>query len=53
MKLSEQLKKCKREKLTKIVQTLQQEQGDSVEDIGGEKLQIRLDCIELDAFLKC
>ena len=45
--------KCDREKLTRIVEVLQKEQLDSVEELGHEKLQLRLDCIELDAYLKC
>ena len=54
VRLSEQLKKCKNEKrLTRIVNLLQQTQLDSVEDIGSLKLQLRLDCIEKDAFTKC
>ena len=43
IRFSEQLKKCKREKLTRIVEVLQKEQLDSVEDLGDEKLQLRLD----------
>ena len=53
IRFSEQLKKCKRGKLTRIVEVLQKEQQDSVEDLGEEKLQLRLDQIELDAYLKC
>ena len=53
IKLSELMRKCSREKLTKIVTTLMSEQTDSVEDIGGDKMQLRLDCIELDSYLKC
>ena len=35
------------------MEVLQKEQQDSVEDLGEEKLQLRLDQIELDAYLKC
>ncbi len=53
VKFSQQLMKCDREKLTRIVEVLQKEQLDSIEELGHEKLQLRLDCIELDAYLKC
>lgn len=38
VKFSEQLKKCDRDKLTRIVEVLQKEQLDSVEELGQEKL---------------
>ena len=53
VKFSQQLMKCDREKLTRVVEVLQKEQLDSIEELGHEKLQLRLDCIELDAYLKC
>ena len=47
------MKKATREQLTEIVNVLNVEQKDSVEDLGSDKLQLRIDCIELDAYLKC
>ena len=53
MRFADQLKRATRDQLTEIIRTLNSEQKDSVEDLGSDKLQLRIDCIELDAYLKC
>lgn len=53
VRFADQLKRATRDQLTEIIRTLNSEQKDSVEDLGSDKLQLRIDCIELDAYLKC
>ena len=53
VKFADQLKKASRDQLTELIRVLNTEQKDSVEDLGSDKLQLRIDCIELDAYLKC
>ena len=53
VKFSDQLKKCSREQLTAIIKVFQEEQSEVVEDLGQDKLQIRLDALELDTYIKC
>jgi hypothetical protein len=53
IRFSEQIKKCSRERLTEIVNALRKEQANCVEDLGNDKFQLRIDNIELDAFIVC
>ncbi len=50
---AESIKKVTKEGLTQIVNLLKEKQPDVLEDFGNERLQIRIDLIEREAFDHC
>jgi hypothetical protein len=53
VEFAESIKKATKEGLTQIVQYLLERQPDAVEDFGNDRLQMRIDAIEREAFTHC
>ena len=50
---ADSIKRITKEGLTQMVNYLKEKQPDALEDIGGDRLQIRIDLIEREAFTQC
>lgn len=53
MEFAEQIKRVTKEGLTQIVNYLKVKQPEALEDFGNDRLQIRIDMIEREAFNQC
>jgi hypothetical protein len=51
--LADSLKKVSKEGLTQIVNYLKEKQPDALEDFGNDRLQLKIDAIEREAFNHC
>ena len=47
------MKRCSKEGLTEIVQYLQEKQPEAIDDLGNDRLQIKIDVIEKMQFEHC
>ena len=53
IEFSETLKRATKEGLTQIINYLKEKQPDALEDFGNDRLQLRIDLIEREAFNQC
>ena len=53
IEFSETLKRATKEGLTQIINYLKEKQPDALEDFGNDRLQLRIDLIEREAFIHC
>lgn len=53
IEFSETLKRATKEGLTQIINYLKEKQPDALEDFGNDRLQLRIDLIEREAFNHC
>jgi len=53
LEFAELLKTCSRECLTEVIKLVQELQPQAIDDYGNSRVQLKIDLIERDAYLRC